>query len=160
MVSNYLLNWIYLPCPGMQGLTYLAPNYLSKPIFLLLCSIVQSTPQFYSSENRFFAFWSCSVLFPKLAFPFFLLLSFKNQECKKTVLPFLCLEYHYAMPCGLSPQSAQALRGPSWANEQIQDWAGIQLGNGAPLLIETNNFPSDSIGHLSRGEGRKNKVGG
>lgn len=160
MVSNYLLNWIYLLALARKALLSLAPTYLSRPIFHYFALFFTPLSPFALQRVGSSAFLSFSVLFSKLALPFFLLYLSRPMNCKGTLLPLLCWPYHYTVLCNLSQTLSQALRGPPWTGQQIQDWASIQLGNGSPLLIEIKNFPSNSIKNPYLGEGRETKIGG
>lgn len=139
-----IFHWIEYICLALtcKALHILAPTYLSR--FIFYCFTVIFAPPSSFASMRVGALPSLSVLFQKLA-----LLSFLLYQKPTTWGDCLCSSVPGIPPWNSRqsfPDTSQALRAPSWTNQQIQDPAGIQLGSESPLLTETKNFPSDSTG--------------
>lgn len=143
-----------LPWHAKPYLHNLAPTDLSR--FIFYCFTVIFAPPSSFASLRVGALPSLSVLFQKLAPLSFLLYQKPTTwgDCPCPSVP--------GIPPWNSrqsfPDTSQALRAPSWTNQQTQDPAGIQLGSESPLLIETKNFPRDSTGLPSLGEEKGAKI--
>lgn len=141
-----------------KALLNLAPTYLSRPIFYYSTLFFTPSSPFALQRVGSLPFYLSHCYSPDWVFhpSFSIFQEPKIGDCPCPSVPGvpLCNAMH-----SVSDTLPRLLEDPpAWEGQQSQEWTGIWLRNGAPLLIETNNFPKDSIGCPSLGKGRETKV--